>query len=52
MKSVLKAPGTTRLKLQCGEVLSRFAFKFNLRRYTMEAIPMMGQLGIRQGFRV
>jgi len=29
----LKAPGTKRLKLKYDEVLSRFAFKFNLRRY-------------------
>jgi hypothetical protein len=33
MKTVLKAPGTKRLKLKCDEPLSNFAFKFNLRRY-------------------
>ena len=33
MKSALKAPGTKRMKLQCGELLSSFAFKFDLRRY-------------------
>jgi hypothetical protein len=26
------------LKLQCGEPLSNFAFKFNLRRYTVDGI--------------
>ena len=35
MKSMLKAPGTKRLKLNCDELLSSFAFKFNLRRYAM-----------------
>ena len=29
----LNAPGTQRLKLQYDEVLSSFAFNFNLRRY-------------------
>ena len=31
----LKAPGTKRLKLKSDETLPSFAFKFNLRRYTM-----------------
>jgi hypothetical protein len=31
----LKAPGTKRLKLKCDGLLLSFAFKFNLRRYTM-----------------
>ena len=30
----LKAPGSERLKLQCDELLSTAAFKFNLRRYS------------------
>ena len=30
----LKAPGAKRLKLKYDEVLSNFAFNFNLRRYT------------------
>jgi hypothetical protein len=34
MKSKLKPPGTKRLKLKCDTLLSSFAFKFNLRRYT------------------
>jgi hypothetical protein len=34
VKSTLKAPGTKRLKLECEESLSNFAFKFNLCRYT------------------
>jgi hypothetical protein len=33
IKPTLKAPGTKRLKLQCDELLSDFAFDFNLRRY-------------------
>jgi len=34
VKSKLKVRGTKRLKLEYAEVLSSFAFKFNLRRYT------------------
>jgi len=34
MKSILKAPGTKRLKLNYDELLSIIAYKFNLRRYT------------------
>jgi hypothetical protein len=36
IKPTLKAPGTTRLKLNHEEVRSSFAFKFKLRRYIME----------------
>ena len=32
---MLKAPGTERLKLKYDEVVSSFAFNFNLRRYIM-----------------
>jgi len=35
VKPTLKAPGTNLLTLKCDEPLSSFAFKFNLRRYTM-----------------
>ena len=35
IKPQLKAPGTKRLKLKYDELLSSFAFNFNLRRYTM-----------------
>jgi hypothetical protein len=35
MNPTLKAPGTKRLKLKYDELVSNFAFKFNLRRYTM-----------------
>jgi hypothetical protein len=35
MKPVLKPRGSNRLYLQCDELVSDFAFKFNLRRYTM-----------------
>ena len=34
MKSILKAPGTKRLKLTYDNLLSNVAFNFNLRRYT------------------
>jgi len=36
MKPMLKPPGAKRLKLKYDELLSDFAFKFNLRRYTTE----------------
>ena len=35
LKSKLKATGAERLKLKHDDLLSRFAFKFNLRRYNM-----------------
>ena len=34
MKPMLKAPGIKRLRLKYDESPSKFAFKFNLRRYT------------------
>jgi hypothetical protein len=34
VKPTLKAPGTKRLKLKCDQLLSIFAFKFNLGPYT------------------
>ena len=34
IKPTLKPPGTKRLKLKYDELLSSFAFNFNLRRYT------------------
>jgi hypothetical protein len=34
MKSILKAPGTKRLKVIYHKLLSNLAFDFNLRRYT------------------
>ena len=34
IKPTLKAPGTQRLNLKYDELLSSFAFNFNLRRYT------------------
>jgi hypothetical protein len=33
IKPVLKAPGAERFKLKCDELLTNFAFKFNLRRF-------------------
>ena len=38
IKPKLELPGTKRLKLKCGVLLSNFAFNFNLRRYTMEEL--------------
>jgi hypothetical protein len=46
MKPVLKAPGTKRLKLESDEPLSSFAFKFNLRRYSLAGD---GTAGFRDG---
>jgi len=34
VKSVLKASGTKRLKLNCDDLVSSFAFNCNLRRYS------------------
>ena len=34
IKPASKAPGSERLKLKCGDLLSNVAFKLNLRRYT------------------
>ena len=41
IKPMLKAPGTETLKLKYGELPSKFAFDFNLRRYTVRsgAVP-------------
>jgi len=41
IKPTLKTPGTKRLRLKCGKLLSSFAFNFNLRRYSKAgaAIP-------------
>jgi 4-hydroxy-3-methylbut-2-enyl diphosphate reductase IspH len=36
VKPKLKPPGTKRLKLNCDILLSTSAFKFNLRRYTVD----------------
>jgi len=35
IKPMLKAPKTNHLKLKCDELLSRFAFESNLRRYSL-----------------
>jgi len=39
IKPKLKTPGTNLLTLNCDEPLSTFAFKFNLRRYTLGTTP-------------
>jgi len=40
IKPTLKAPGTRRLRLNYDELLSSFAFKFNLRRYSKGTIKV------------
>ena len=35
MQPMLKPPGSGHLKLKCDTLLSIFALKFNLRRYTL-----------------
>jgi len=42
MKPVLKAPGSIVLKHRNDGRLSKFAFKFNLRRYTMHGMFQQG----------
>jgi len=44
IKPMLKAPGTKRLKLNCDETLSSFAFNFNLRCHTKD-----GELAVMSG---
>jgi len=41
IKPTLKASGTRRLKLICDDPLSKIGFKFNLRRYTVEALHVL-----------
>ena len=41
IKPTLKAPVTKRLKLNCDEPLSNFAFKIILRRYNLEIIILV-----------
>ena len=54
-RPMLNAPGRSRLKLRYDEVLSNFAFKFNLRRYSMAfdsanlTTPDIKWLGVRRG---
>jgi hypothetical protein len=42
VKPTLKATGYERLKLNCDDLLSSFAFKFDLRRYStvVESLPL------------
>jgi len=41
IKSTLKAPRAKRLKLECDDLLSKFAFKFNLRRYIKGRVSVL-----------
>jgi hypothetical protein len=46
VKPTLKPPGTKHLKLKSDKPLSKFAFNFNLRRYTMgSAVGAPPQVG-------
>jgi hypothetical protein len=49
MKPKFKAPGTKRLKLKNGNMLTNFAFNSNLRRYTLVGMgglkPLAAALG-------
>jgi len=55
IEPMLKPPGTKHLKLKCDELLSSFAFKFNLRRCTVvcntpeESIPRVITVNIYDG---
>ena len=46
IKPKLKPPRSKRLKLKCDEPLSKFAVKFNLRRFTMARLKMVFSRGI------
>ena len=50
LKSTLKARGTVRLKLKYDEELLKCAFKFNLRRYTVEPRDVFGNLATFENF--
>ena len=41
MSPPLKSPGTKRLKLKYDELLSNFAFNFNLRRYNQDSLGVL-----------
>ena len=41
IRPTFKAPGTKRLKLKCGELLSSFAFNVDLRRFTKAWCPRL-----------
>jgi len=41
IKPTLKAPGTERLRLKCDDLVSCFAFNFNLRRYNQAPCSLM-----------
>ena len=49
MKPMLKAPGTKRLYLKYDKLVSTFAFKFNLRRYTASPFLSSSSLPRRCG---
>ena len=51
IKPTLKAPRTERLKLKYDDPLSKFAFKFNLRRYIVGEMALMRVRAPQQGQR-
>jgi len=42
MKPTLTAPGPKRLRLKHDQLLSNFAFNFNLRRYIVDSVSVSG----------
>ena len=46
MKPILKAPGTKRFKLKIDILLSTFASKFNIRRYSMVSLSLNGDINL------
>jgi hypothetical protein len=49
MKPRLKAPGTKCWKVKYDNLLSNFAFTFNLRRYVMAALSAPGAMHLLAG---
>jgi len=50
IKLTLKASGIKRLKLKHVKLLSRFAYKFNLRRYSLGThAPLLDPMGVGHG---
>jgi hypothetical protein len=46
IKPSLKAPATKPLKLKCDQLLSSFAFNFNLRRYNTNTLSTIATTGV------
>jgi hypothetical protein len=48
MKPVLKLPGIKRLTLECDELVSKFAFNFNLRHYNVGKSSLINMMTKRK----